>query len=92
VYFLAVAIRRVLLFHDVFAEQGADERLHAVRAKFNASAPKVKELRDFYEHLDEYLLDSPAKHIKFAGRAAPMLVCRWDRDTSLCDSASERST
>ncbi len=80
VYFLALAIRRVLLFHDVFAKQVDDERLRQVRAKFNASAPKAKELRDFYEHLDEYLLDSPAKRVKFPGRAAPLLVCRWDCD------------
>jgi len=80
VYFLALAIRRVLLFHDVFAKQVADESLGEARAKFNASTPNAKELRDFYEHLDEYLLDSPAKHMKFTGRAAPVLVLRWDCD------------
>jgi hypothetical protein len=80
VYFLALAIRRVLLFHDVFARQVEDDRLHEARAKFDASAPKAKELRDFYEHLDEYLLDSPAKHVKIPGRAAPVLLCRWDCD------------
>lgn len=80
VYFLALAIRRVLLFHDVFAKQVDDERLRRLRAKFDANAPKAKELRDFYEHLDEYLLDRPAKHVKFAGRAAPVLLCRWDCD------------
>jgi hypothetical protein len=80
VYFLALAIRRVLLFHDVFAKHVADERLQQGRAKFDASAAKAKELRDFYEHLDEYLLDSPKKHVKFAGRAAPVLHSRWDRD------------
>lgn len=80
VYFLALAIRRVVLFHDVFARQVDDERLRRARAKFDTAAPKAKELRDFYEHLDEYLLDSPAKHVKFPGRAAPVLVCRWDCD------------
>jgi len=80
VYFLALAIRRVLLFHDVFAKHVSDERLTRARAKFDASAPKAKELRDFYEHLDEYLLDSPKKHVKFEGRAAPVLRSRWDRD------------
>src|ERR1700722_4066874 len=80
VYFLALAIRRVLLFHDIFAKHVDDERLQAARAKFDASAPNAKELRDFYEHLDEYLLDSPRKHVKFPGRAAPVLYSRWSRD------------
>jgi len=80
VYFLALAIRRVLLFHDVFAKRVDDQRLRDARAKFDAAAPKAKDLRDFYEHLDEYLLDSPTKHVKFPGRAAPVLVCRWDCD------------
>ncbi len=80
VYFLALAIRRVLLFHDVFAKQVDDHRLRQARAQFNANAPTAKELRDFYEHLDEYLLDSPTKHGKFPGRGAPVLVCRWDCD------------
>lgn len=80
VYFLALAIRRVLLFHDVFTKRVGDQRLRDARAKFDAAAPKAKELRDFYEHLDEYLLDSPRKHVKFPGRAAPVLVCRWDCD------------
>jgi hypothetical protein len=80
VYFLALAIRRVLLFHDVFAKQVNDERLGRARAKFDAAAPSAKELRDFYEHLDEYLLDSPSKHVKFPGRAAPVLISHWDCD------------
>lgn len=80
VYFLALSIRRVLLFHDVFARHVQDPRLRQARARFDASAPDAKELRDFYEHLDEYLLDSPRKHVKFDGRAAPMLHLRWDCD------------
>lgn len=80
VYFLALSIRRVLLFHDVFARHVQDPRLHRARVRFDASAPKAKELRDFYEHLDEYLLDSPRKHLKFEGRAAPILHLRWDCD------------
>ncbi len=80
VYFLALSIRRVVLFHDVFAKHVQDPRLHEARTKFNASAPTAKELRDFYEHLDEYLLDSPRKHVKFEGRAAPMLHLRWTCD------------
>ena len=79
VYFLALAIRRVLLFHDVFSKQVGDARLRQVRARFDARTPGRRN-RDFYEHLDEYLLDSPRKHVKFPGRAAPVLVCRWDCD------------
>lgn len=66
--------------YDVFAKQVDDQRLGQARAKFDASAPRAKELRDFYEHLDQYLLDSPTKHVKVPGRAAPVLVCRWDCD------------
>jgi len=80
VYFLALAVRRVLLFHDAFAKQVDDERLGQARARFDAQAPGAKELRDFYEHLDEYLLDSPAKHMKVPGRSAPVLLSRWDSD------------
>ena len=79
VYFLALAIRRVLLFHDLLAKNVADPRLAQARAKFETAAD-AKELRDFYEHLDEYLLDSPKKHVKFPGRAAPVLHCRWGCD------------
>lgn len=78
VYFLALAIRRVLLFHDLLSRHVTDERLARARDKFHKAAPKAKELRDLYEHLDEYLLDSPRKHIKLPGRAAPVLLCRWD--------------
>jgi hypothetical protein len=80
VYFLALAIRRVLLFHDALAKQVEDPRLAEARAIFDARAPHAKRLRDFYEHLDEYLLDSPAKHVKVPGRIAPMLFSRWDCD------------
>jgi hypothetical protein len=79
VYFLALAIRRVLLFHDLLAKHVADPRLAQARAKFETAA-HAKELRDFYEHLDEYLLDSPKKQVKFPGRAAPVLHCRWGCD------------
>ena len=80
VYFLTLSIRRLLLFHGLLATHVQDPRLHQARAKFDVGAPKAKELRDFYEHLDEYLLDSPRKHVKFEGRAAPMLHLRWDCD------------
>lgn len=80
VYFLALAIRRLLLFHDALAKQVEDRRLTEARARFDAAGPNAKRLRDFYEHLDEYLLDSPAKHVKVPGRIAPVLFSRWDCD------------
>jgi hypothetical protein len=81
VYFLALAVRRVLLFHDAVAKQIDDPRLGQAREAFMTSAPHAKVLRDFYEHLDEYLLDDPGKHRKdIHGRAAPVLLCRWDSD------------
>jgi hypothetical protein len=61
VYFLALVVRRVLLFHDAFAKLTQDPRLAQARATFEKRAPNVKRLRDFYEHLDDYLLDSPKK-------------------------------
>jgi hypothetical protein len=81
VYFLALAIRRVLLFHDLLAKQTQDKRLAEARRQFARRAPDAKTLRDFYEHLDEYLLDHPRKHRKeIPGRAAPRLLLRWAAD------------
>ena len=80
VYFLALAVRRVLLFHDLFARQSRDSRLEGIRRTFDEAAPNAKVLRDFLEHLDEYLLDSPRKHRSFPGRASPILRSRWDAD------------
>jgi hypothetical protein len=80
VYFLALAIRRVLLFHDAFAKQVEDDRLDQARTRFDAQAPNAKRLRDFFEHIDEYLLDRPTKHVKVPGRTAPVLLSRWDCD------------
>lgn len=80
VYFLALAVRRVVLFHEALADQVDDPRLTAARAAFDEAAPSAKTLRDFYEHLNEYLLDAPTKHVKFAGRASPVLRSRWDAD------------
>lgn len=81
VYFLALAIRRVLRFHDAFARQVDDARLQQARADFDALAPNASDLRNLYEHLDQYVLDDPRKHLKqVAGRAAPVLQSRWDCD------------
>ena len=80
VYFLALAVRRVLLFHDALAKQVQDSRLTEARKAFEHAAPSAKTLRDFYEHLDEYLLDDPKKHRKLSGRTAPVLFSRWDCD------------
>lgn len=83
VYFLALAIRRVVLFHDLFSRGSGDARLKAARRVFDQAAPSAKALRDFLEHLDEYLLDSPRKHMNFPGRAAPVLRLRWQADNVL---------
>src|SRR5437868_4823688 len=55
VYFLALAIRRVILFHDAISKQISDTRLAQARATFIAAAPQAKNFREFFEHLDEYL-------------------------------------
>jgi hypothetical protein len=80
VYFLALAVRRVLLFHDLVAKQLADPRLAPAKTAFLAAAPEAKRLRDLYEHVDQYLLDHRKKHFKFPGRASPILMSRWDAD------------
>jgi hypothetical protein len=80
VYFLALAVRRVLLFHDALAKQVDDPRLRAAREIFLAVAPDAQLFRNFYEHLDQYLLDDPGKHVKIPGRVAPVLRSRWDSD------------
>jgi hypothetical protein len=80
VYFLVLVIRRVLLFHDLLAKQAVDQRLPEARAKFQRAAPQAKRFRDMYEHVDAYLLDGPGKHVKFPGRASPILMSRWDCD------------
>jgi hypothetical protein len=90
VYFLALAVRRVLLFHDALAKQVDDPRLVEARAMFNKVAPAAKELRNFYEHLDQYLLDDPGKHVKIPGRAAPVLHSRWDSDNVTVAFGSRR--
>ena len=80
VYFLALRSGACFYSTTSSLRHVQDPRLRQTRAKFDAAAPRAKELRDFYEHLDEYLLDSPRKHVKFEGRAAPMLHLRWDCD------------
>jgi hypothetical protein len=80
VYFLTLAIRRVLLFHDLLATRVSDGRLADARAVFDAVAPDAKTFRDFYEHLDAYLLDHPSKHVKLTGRTSPVLVSVWEAD------------
>lgn len=83
VYFLCLGIRRILLFHDLFEKKTSDPRLTEARAEFEAAAPNAKRFRDFFEHLGEYLLDTPSKHVKFPGRAAPRLQSYWDCDNVL---------
>jgi hypothetical protein len=80
VYFLTLTIRRVLLFHALLSKHVSDPRLDEALAAFERVAPQAKTFRDMYEHLDEYLLDSSRKHVKFLGRASPVLHSRWDCD------------
>jgi hypothetical protein len=80
VYFLSLAIRRVVVFSRAVAELVDDTRLNEALHEFEARSPQTKDLRDFYEHLEEYLLDSPSKHVKLPGRVSPVLRSRWDCD------------
>jgi hypothetical protein len=78
VYFLSLAIRRVVLFCDALEEQVSDPDLRRARDRFTQRAVA---LRNIFEHLDEYLLDRPSKHIKaFEGRVSPVLISMWESD------------
>jgi hypothetical protein len=81
VYFLVLAIRRVMLFADALARQIEDARLASALARFDRQAPQAREVRNLFEHVDEYLLDMPGKHMRqIDGRVAPVLISRWDAD------------
>lgn len=72
-YFLVLAVRRVLLFHDALARHVEDNRLADARHRFISIAGNAERLRHFYEHIDEYLLDSDEKVQKFNGPSAPVI-------------------
>jgi hypothetical protein len=82
VYFLALAIRRVLRFHDAIAKQIDDPRLAAAREQFQKTAWPAKDFRDFWEHLDEYLVGTGRRQAsgEVSGRISPVLYLRWDAD------------
>lgn len=82
VYFLALAIRRVLRFHEAIAKQIHDERLGAARERFQKTAWPAKDFRDFWEHLDEYVVGTGHRQRsgEVVGRISPVLHLRWDAD------------
>jgi hypothetical protein len=91
VYFLVLAIRRVMLFADALAKQVDDEKLTVALAQFTQQAPRAREVRNLFEHVDEYLLDTPGKHMKrVRGRVAPVLISRWDADNVVIAYGEER--
>jgi hypothetical protein len=48
-------------------------------------------VRNLFEHVDEYLLDTPGKHMKrVRGRVAPVLISRWDADNVVIAYGEER--
>ena len=87
VYFLALSIRRVLLFHEAISKQINDERLTCARATFVRAAPQAKDFRDFFEHLDEYLLGSgrEQREGRVTERISPILRLRWDQANVVVD-------
>jgi len=80
VYFLVLATRRVLLFHEAIAKRipGAP-RLTEAKRRFEASAPHIEDLRNFFEHLNNYLLATKERHKRLPSRVSPVIHCRWDR-------------
>lgn len=83
VYFLAMAVRRVLLFHDAVRQMIDDPALTTAREQFIVAARDAKDFRNFYEHLDEYLLGSGTlqKNGRVVGRIAPVVHLRVDSGT-----------
>lgn len=91
VYFLVLAIRRVLLFAEALARQVNSEELATALRDFQRAAPGAREARNLYEHIDEYLLDRPQKHMKnIPGRVSPVLICCWDADNVVIAYGPER--
>jgi hypothetical protein len=56
-------------------------------ASFVAAAPEAKDFRDFFEHLDEYLLGSgrAQREGRIAGRISPILRLRWGHANVVVD-------
>jgi hypothetical protein len=91
VYFLVLAIRRVLLFAEALTRQVDSEKLDAALRHFGREAPGARQARNLYEHIDEYLLDRPQKHMRnISGRISPILICRWDADNVVISYGPER--
>jgi hypothetical protein len=91
VYFLVLAIRRLMLFAEALAKQVDEERLAAALALFETEAPGAREVRNLFEHVDEYLLDTPGKHMRrISGRVAPVLISCWDADNVVIAYGEER--
>lgn len=91
VYFLVLAIRRVLLFAEALVRQVESEDLATALRRFGREAPGARQARNLYEHIDEYLLDRPQKHMRnIPGRVSPVLICRWDADNVVIAYGPER--
>ena len=91
VYFLVLAIRRVLRFADALAEKVESKALDCALQRFEREAPSARRARNLFEHIDEYLLDRPRKHMQeFDGRVFPVLICRWDADNVVVAYGQER--
>jgi hypothetical protein len=69
------------------SKQINDARLTQASASFVAAAPKAKDFRDLFEHLDEYLLGSgrAQQDGRVARRISPILRMRWDRANVVVD-------
>src|SRR5207342_1256137 len=59
--------------------------------RFDREAPDARQVRNLFEHVDEYLLDAPGKHMRhISGRVAPVLYSRWDADNVVIAYGEER--
>lgn len=44
----------------------------------NGARHTRRHFRDFFEHLDDYLVAGERRHKRLPGRVSPVLHCRWD--------------
>jgi hypothetical protein len=76
--FLLTAINNVRVYAVAIVKRTADQRVQQAIEDFDAAAPRVKELRDFITHLDEYLVGGGRYRgtLTFVPDGGPMVLSR----------------
>lgn len=91
VNYLVLAIRNVVRFHVALKKKVNDPRLNRAWEAFRLAVPEAIAFRDFYEHLDAYVLASEGRHNKtIIDRSSPTLL-RATYDDSLVILFADRA-